>query len=99
MTNENNEPATTGRELVTTNDRTVRTIVVNGREHRFADDRIGHDQLARLAFPTLAERESRSLVASFGGGPADHERGVVPFGGTVEIAQGQRFNVCVTDKS
>lgn len=99
MDDQNNEGGTAGRELVEIGERTVRTIVVNGREHRFADDRIGHGQLARLAFPTLEERESRSLVASFGGGPAERERGVVPFGGTVEVAEGQRFNVSVTDRS
>lgn len=97
MNDHENEPA--AGALVVTGERTVRTIVVNGREHRYADDRIGHGQLARLAFPGLGERDHRSLVASYGSGPAEQERGVVPHGGTVGVAEGQRFNVCVTDKS
>lgn len=77
----------------------VRTIVVNGREHRFAGDRIGHGELAGLAYPDLAEREGRALVASFGAGPVGRERGVVAHGGKVEVVEGQRFDVCVTDRS
>ncbi len=77
----------------------VRTIVVNGREHRFAGDRIGHGELAGLAYPGLGEREGRALVASFGAGPVGRERGVVAHGGKVEVVEGQRFDVCITDRS
>lgn len=77
----------------------VRTIVVNGRKHRFAGDQIGHGELATLAYPMLEERQGRSLVASFGAGPEGQERGVVAHGRRVDVVEGQRFDVRVTDRS
>jgi hypothetical protein len=100
MEDKEHQDAAPGREIVGPVDSdNVRTIVVNGREHRFAGDRIGHGELATLAYPSLSEKKGRSLVASFGAGPAGQERGVVAHGGKVDVVEGQQFDVRVTDRS
>jgi len=79
--------------------RSVCTIVVNGREHRHAGDSIRRSELARLAYPDLSVEGGRSLTVAYRDGPEQNPRGVVPHDGLVRVANGQAFNVSLTDKS
>lgn len=98
MNHEESEAAAS-RAIVPVPDGRTRSIVVNGREHRHAGDRIERRELARLAYPQLTEARGRSLTIAYRDGPKTSPRGIVAHGGSVEIADGQAFNVSLTDKS
>lgn len=88
-----------GRAVVLSDGPTGRTIVVNGREHRFEGEEIGRDELARLAFPGVGPSTGGSLTVAYDHGPAEAPSGLIVPGRTTRVLEGQTFSVSQTDKS
>lgn len=91
--------ATPGRSIAVQAAEPARTIVVNGREHAFAGDEIGRDELARLAFPHVPPAGGGALTVAYDNGPADAPSGLVAKGRTTRVLHGQTFSVSLTDRS
>lgn len=80
-------------------DRGGKTIVVNGREHRFAGGEIGRAELASLAFPGTGPSVGSSLTVAYDHGPLEAPAGLIVPGRTTKVLDGQTFSVSQTDKS
>jgi len=94
------EGAASGRSLVIDSSApTTRTIVVNGRQHRFAGEEIGRTELARLAFPGMEGKAESALTVAYDRGVAEAPSGLLATGRTTRILDGQTFSVSLTDKS
>lgn len=76
-----------------------KTIVVNGREHRFAGSDIGRAELVRLAFPAMVGPVGSALTVAYDNGPANAPAGLLTAGRTTRVLDGQSFSVSLTDKS
>lgn len=94
------EGAATGRSLVVDNTGpATRTIVVNGRQHRFTGDEIGRNELARLAFPGIDTGTRGALTVAYDRGAVEAPSGLLAAGRTTRVLDGQTFSVSLTDKS
>jgi hypothetical protein len=76
-----------------------KTIIVNGREHGFEGDKIGRDELARIAFPTIGAASSSALTVTYDNGPEGQRHGLLGIGSTTRVLEGQTFSVSLCDKS
>ncbi len=76
-----------------------KTIVVNGREHRFAGEEIGRTDLARLAFPAMETAGRGALTVAYDRGPMDAPSGILSSERKTRVLDGQTFSVSRTDKS
>lgn len=94
------EGAAPGRSLMVDNTGpATRNIVVNGRQHRFAGDEIGRDDLARLAFPGIDGGRGSALTVAYDRGAVEAPSGLLAAGRTTRVLDGQTFSVSLTDKS
>lgn len=89
-----------GRALTTRDEgATMKTIVVNGREHRFPGEEIGRGELALLAFPHVGAVGPSALTIAYDHGPSEAPCGLLAAGRQTRILDGQTFSVSLTDKS
>ena len=77
----------------------AKTIVVNGREHRFAGEEIGRTDLARLAFPAMETASRGALTVAYDRGPVEAPSGILSSERKTRVLDGQTFSVSRTDKS
>ncbi len=77
----------------------AKTILVNGREHRFAGEEIGRNELARLAFPAIETAGRGALTAAYDRGPLEAPSGILSAERKTRVLDGQTFSVSRTDKS
>ncbi len=102
----NEEEGTTSREAAQQSTTTVvgehpepRSIVVNGRSHVHAGDRISTHDLVRFAFPGADRLERSALTVAYDGGPLQAHSGLLAVNASTPITEGQSFSVSLTDKS
>jgi hypothetical protein len=89
-----------GGQLVAQNRPTsAKTIVINGREHRFAGEEIGRTDLARMAFPAMDSASRGALTIAYDRGPVDAPSGILGSERKTRVLDGQTFSVSRTDKS
>ncbi len=79
--------------------KTMKTILVNGREHRFAGEEIGRNELARLAFPAIETAGRGALTVAYDRGPLEAPSGILSVDRKTRVLEGQTFSVSRTDKS
>lgn len=77
----------------------IKTIVVNGRDHRFAGDEIGRYDLSRIAFPTIGTAGRGALTVAYDRGPLEAPSGILSADRKTRVLDGQTFSVSRTDKS
>ncbi|MEG8049317.1 hypothetical protein QP178_05315 [Sphingomonas aurantiaca] len=104
MTDDDNKNATdaapSSAALITQHrETTAKTILVNGREHRFAGEEIGRNELARLAFPASETAGRGALTVAYDRGPLDAPSGILSAERKTRVLDGQTFSVSRTDKS
>ena len=97
--NQRSADAASGKAIALAGAPTEKAIVINGREHRFAGQEIGRDELARLAFPGMGASPGSALTVAYDHGPAEAPSGLVIPGRTTRVLDGQTFSVSQTDKS
>lgn len=94
------EEQDTGRALTVVTTRSVeKTIIVNGRKHRFAGPEIDRATLVRLAFPSMVGPTNSALTVAYDNGPANAPAGLLTANRTTRVLDGQSFSVSLTDKS
>lgn len=98
-TNETGSRPSGGALIAQHQEPSVKTIVVNGREHRFAGEEIGRSDLARLAFPTMETAGRGALTVAYDRGPSEAPSGILPAERKTRVLEGQTFSVSRTDKS
>ena len=77
----------------------AKTILVNGREHRFTGEEIGRNELARLAFPAIETPGRGALTVAYDRGPLEAPSGILSSERKTRVLEGQTLSVSRTDKS
>jgi len=98
-TNETEAEQPSGKPIVQHQEGAVKTIVVNGREHRFAGEEIGRTELSRIAFPAIETAGRGGLTVAYDRGPLEAPSGILSAERKTRVLDGQTFSVSRTDKS
>ncbi len=71
-------------------------IIINGRQHSIEGDSISYEELVSLAFPTGSVSDGLYSIMYSGPNMADGSLGQ---GGTINIKNGMKFDVSLTNRS
>ncbi len=75
------------------------TIIVNGREHKVAQQILSFADVVKVAFPNPPTGENIVFTVTYRNADSEKREGTLIEGGTVNIKNGTIFNVTATDKS
>jgi len=75
------------------------TIVVNGRDKVVHEKTLAFKAVVLLAFPTAEFNDRTQYTVTYSRGPHEQHKGTLADGGSVEIKEGEVFNVTSTDRS
>jgi hypothetical protein len=75
------------------------TIIVNGRENVWTEDKISYEQLVAIANLPLPGGPSPGFTITYHDGPHDRPDGTLTAGHSVKVKDGMVFNVTPTNQS
>lgn len=75
------------------------TIIVNTREKTWADKKISHEEVIKLAFDVYSDNENIVYTVTYAKGEGKKHEGSLVKGESVPVKDGMIFNVTQTDRS
>ena len=75
------------------------TLIVNGREKPWSEDKISYDQVVKLAYPNYVDNGTTYYTVTYDRGPHQNPEGSMVKGVVVIVKNKMIFNVTPTNKS
>ncbi|MDD5569659.1 MAG: multiubiquitin domain-containing protein [Bacteroidales bacterium] len=75
------------------------TIIVNGREKSWGEEKISYEQVVKLAFENYVENAATAYTVTYDKGPRQNPEGTMVKGDNVFVKNKMRFNVTATNQS
>jgi hypothetical protein len=75
------------------------TIIVNGREKSWSEEKISYEQVVKLAFENYIENAITAYTVTYNKGPRQNPEGTMVKGDVIYVKNKMRFNVTATNKS
>jgi len=75
------------------------TIIVNGTQKQWNEEKISYEQVVKLAFPNDVENSRTAYTVTYDKGPKQNPEGTMIKGDVVYVKNKMRFNVTATNQS
>ena len=75
------------------------TIIVNGRERQWNQEKISYEQVVKLAFDNYVDNPKTAYTVTYDKGPKQNHEGTMIKGEVVYVKNKMRFNVTATNQS